>query len=271
MGARRLDVHSHARRPLALTAFSLRILPTTTGHSMAYDIQARPQFYARVAGALYLAVIVLGGLAEGYVANALVVPGDAQATLHAIVQHAQLWTLGLAANLVVPLIAVVQLWIEYMLLRPAGRGLALLFVLLNTASLAVEAVSKLFQLMVLPLASGSTSAADPAHGFSLAALALLGHEIGFNIALLFFGAACLVSGTLIWRSRYLPRFVGGLMVLAGLSYLVASFAELLAPAFAKLINPGILLPVLVGETTFCLWLLIRGVDRRQWDARAALM
>ncbi|PPU68258.1 DUF4386 domain-containing protein [Xanthomonas pisi] len=238
---------------------------------MAYDIQARPQFYARVAGALYLAVIVLGGLAEGYVANALVVPGDAQATLHAIVQHAQLWTLGLAANLVVPLIAVVQLWIEYMLLRPAGRGLALLFVLLNTASLAVEAVSKLFQLMVLPLASGSTSAADPAHGFSLAALALLGHEIGFNIALLFFGAACLVSGTLIWRSRYLPRFVGGLMVLAGLSYLVASFAELLAPAFAKLINPGILLPVLVGETTFCLWLLIRGVDRRQWDARAALM
>ncbi|KLD71589.1 hypothetical protein Y887_05020 [Xanthomonas pisi DSM 18956] len=147
----------------------------------------------------------------------------------------------------------------------------MLFVLLNTASLAVEAVSKLFQLMVLPLASGSTSAADPAHGFSLAALALLGHEIGFNIALLFFGAACLVSGTLIWRSRYLPRFVGGLMVLAGLSYLVASFAELLAPAFAKLINPGILLPVLVGETTFCLWLLIRGVDRRQWDARAALM
>jgi len=43
---------------------------------MVYDIQARPQFYARLAGALYLAVIVLGGLAEGYVTNALVVPGD---------------------------------------------------------------------------------------------------------------------------------------------------------------------------------------------------
>ncbi|NIJ76946.1 hypothetical protein FHT08_002029 [Xanthomonas campestris] len=238
---------------------------------MAYDIQARPQFYARVAGALYLAVIVLGGLAEGYVANSLIVPGDARATIHAIVQHAQLWTLGLAANLVVPLLAVVQLWIEYMLLRPAGRGLALLFVLLNLASLSVEAVSKLFQLMVLPLASGGSSAADPGQALSLVALALLGHDLGFNIALLFFGAACLVSGTLIWRSRYFPRFVGGLMLLAGISYLVASLAELLAPAFARLINPGVLLPVLVGETTFCLWLLIRGVDRRQWDARAAAM
>ncbi|MCC8536966.1 DUF4386 domain-containing protein [Xanthomonas axonopodis pv. poinsettiicola] len=238
---------------------------------MAYDIQARPQFYARLAGALYLAVIVLGGLAEGYVANALIVPGDTHATIHAIVQHAQLWTLGLAANLLVPLIALVQLWIEYMLLRPAGKGLALLFVLLNLASLAVEAVSKVFQLMVLPLASGGVSAAEAKHASSLAALALLGHDIGFNIALLFFGAACLVSGTLIWRSRYLPRFVGGLMLLAALSYLVASFSALLAPAFAKLINPGILLPVLVGETTFCLWLLIRAVDRQQWDVRAAAM
>lgn len=236
---------------------------------MAYDIQTRPQFYARLAGALYLAVIVLGGLAEGYVTNALVVPGDDPATLHAIVQHAQLWKLGLAANLVVPLIAVVQLWIEYMLLRPAGKGLALLFVLLNMASLAVEAVSKLFQLLVLPLASAGASVADPQQAAPLASLALLGHEVGFNIALIFFGAACLVSGTLIWRSRYLPRFVGALMVLAGLSYLLASFAALLAPALARLLSPGILLPVLVGETTFCLWLLIRGVDRRQWEARAA--
>ncbi|QNH11375.1 DUF4386 domain-containing protein [Xanthomonas sp. SI] len=237
---------------------------------MVYDIQARPQFYARLAGALYLAVIVLGGLAEGYVTNALVVPGDDLATIHAIVQHAQLWKLGLAANLVVPLIAVVQLWIEYMLLRPAGKGLALLFVLLNMASLAVEAVSKLFQLLVLPLASADALAADPHQAVALASLALLGHEVGFNIALIFFGAACLVSGTLIWRSRYLPRFVGALMVLAGLSYLVASFAALLAPAVARLLGPGILLPVLVGETTFCLWLLIRGVNLRQWEARAAV-
>lgn len=224
-------------------------------------IQARPQLYARAAGALYLAVIVLGGFAEGYVINAFVAPGDDGATIRAILQNPTLWKVGLTANLVVPLIAVVQLWIEYMLLRPAGKSLALLFVLLNLASLSVEAVSKMFQLMVLPLASSGVPGADAA----LASLALLGHGVAFHIALIFFGAACLVSGTLIWRSGYLPRFVGVLMQLAGLSYLVASFAELLAPSFASMITPGILLPVLVGEATFCLWLLIKGVNVGRWD------
>ncbi len=236
---------------------------------MAYDIQCRPQFYARLAGALYLAVIVLGGLAEGFVTNALVVPGDRLATIEAIVRNPALWQLGLAANLVVPLIAVVQLWIEYLLLRPAGMGLALLFVLLNLASLSVEAVSKLFQLMVLPLATSAAGTPEAAEAHRLAAMAMLGHGTAFNIALIFFGAACLVSGALIWRSGYLPRFIGVLMQLAGLSYLIASFAELLAPSVAEVINPAILLPVLIGETAFCLWLLVKGVNVPRWIEKSS--
>lgn len=234
---------------------------------MPYDIRDRPQIYARLAGAIYLAVIVLGGWAEGMVMNNVVVPGDDVATIQAILAHSTLWTWGLTANLVIPLIAVVQLWIEYMLFRPAGRGLALLFLLLNLASLAVESVSKLFQLMVLPLASGTSGAGvDQA----LASFALMAHGVAFNIALVFFGAACLVSGAIIWRSGYLPRFVGVLMQLAGLSYLVAAFAELLAPSFARAINPGILLPVLIGETSLCLWLLVKGVNVPRWNNRQTL-
>jgi hypothetical protein len=231
---------------------------------MPFDIRHRPLAYARLAGAIYLVVIVAGALAEGIVMNTVTVPGDDAGTIRAILAHSSLWTWGLAANLVIPLIAVVQLWIEYMLLRPAGRGLALLFLLLNLASLAVEAVSKMFQLMVLPLAAGGSG---DALSEAMATFALTAHGVAFNIALIFFGAACLTSGTLIWRSGYLPRFVGVLMQIAGLCYLVASFAELLAPSFARLISPAILLPVLVGETSFCLWLLIRGVNVRKWNER----
>ncbi|WP_237707339.1 DUF4386 domain-containing protein [Xanthomonas oryzae] len=140
--------------------------------------------------------------------------------------------------------------------------------LLNIASLSVEAISKVFQLMVLPLASSATGA-SPEHGFALASMALLGHGIAFNSAPIFFGAACLVSGSVIYRSTYLPRAVGVLMLLAGISYLIAAFAQLLAPEFAATINPGILLPVLVGETTLCLWLLLKGVNRARWDARVS--
>ncbi len=100
-------------------------------------------------------------------------------------------------------------------------------------------------------------------------MALLGHGIAFNSAPIFSGAACLVSGSVIYRSTYLPRTVGVLMLLAGISYLIAAFAQLLAPKFAATINPGILLPVLVGETTLCLWLLLKGVNRARRDARVS--
>ncbi len=226
----------------------------------AYDIECDPQPYARLAGAIYLAVILLGGFAEGFVTNVLVVPGDDAATIAAILQRPELWQSGVLANLFVPLIAVPQLWLEYRLLRPAGRELALLFVLLNIAALSVEAVSKVFQLMVLPLASEAPS---------LAPLALLGHDVAFYVTLIFFGSACLVIGALIWRSGYLPRVIGVLMGLAGVCYLIACFAELFAPSLGRLINPGILLPVLVGEASFCLWLLIKGVDVARWAARHA--
>ncbi|WP_224229769.1 DUF4386 family protein [Xanthomonas oryzae] len=82
---------------------------------------------------------------------------------------------------------------------------------------------QVFQLRVLPLASSATGA-SPEHGVALASMALLGHGIAFNSAPIFSGAACLVSGSVIYRSTYLPRTVGVLMLLAGISYLIAAFA-----------------------------------------------
>ncbi|MBU4435603.1 MAG: DUF4386 domain-containing protein [Alphaproteobacteria bacterium] len=225
---------------------------------MTSRLDERPQLYARSAGALYLLVIVFGAFSEGYLRGLLVVPGDAAATVARIVAKPDLWRLGVAANLVVPLIAIVQLWLEYLLLRPAGRNLALLFVLLNAASLAVEAVSKVFELMVLPLAAGG---GDP-HG--LAAMALLGHDMAFNVALIFFGAACLVSGTLIFRSAYLPRALGILMQVAGASYLVVTASSLFAPKLADVVSPMAFALILSGEGSLCLWLLIMGVRRDRW-------
>jgi len=234
------------------------------------SFEASPQAYARLAGVIYLLVIVFGGFSEGYVMNTLVVAGDAAATARNILGAPDLWRWSVAGNLVVPVIAVVQMWIEYLLLRPVSRNLAWLFVFLNLASLAVEAVSKLFLLMVEPILSGAAGGFAPGQVQGLAHLALVGHDISFNIALILFGAACLVSGGLIFRSGYLPRAVGVLMQVAGASYLVASFSALAAPAFAGVITPWILLPPLVGESSLCLWLLVRGVNLERWRAHPGL-
>ena len=236
---------------------------------MPRSIETSPLFYARLGGALYLLIIVCGAFAEGFVSNKLLVAGDAAASARHILAAPGLWQLGTAANLLVVLLAVPLLWIEYLLLRPVSKPLVLLAVLLNGVSLAVEAVSKLFLLLVLPIlqSPGYRQAWGAAGTAQLANLALRSHDIAFNIALVFFGLTCLVNGYLIFRSGYLPRLVGVLMQVAGASYLLACLAALFAPKLADQLLPGLLLPPLLGESTYCLWLLIKGVNIQKWNDR----
>jgi hypothetical protein len=228
-----------------------------------------PQVYARTGGVLYLVTIVFGAFAEGFVMNKLVVPGDAATTAHNIVASPGLWSAAVAGDLIVPIIAVAGVWISYVLLSPVSKSLILLDVFFTLVSLAVEAVSKLFLLLVLPILSttGYLRAFEPRQLEVLANLALRSHDVVFNIALIFFGCACLVEGYLIYKSGYFPKFIGILMQLAGVCYLIACFAALFAPALSDLITPAILLPPLIGESAYCLWLLIKGVNIDKWNER----
>jgi len=230
-----------------------------------------PQLYARTGGALYLAVIAFGAFAEGFVMNKLVGP-DAATTAHNIMGSRGLWSLAVALDLIVPIIAVAGVWISYVLLSPVSKSLILLDVFFTLVSLAVEAVSKLFLLLVLPILSsaGYAQAFEPRQLQSLANLALESHDLVFNIALIFFGFACLVEGYLLYKSGYFPKFIGILMQLAGACYLVSCFAALFAPALSNLITPLILLPSLIGELSYCLWLLIKGVDIGKWNERMSM-
>ncbi len=98
----------------------------------------------------------------------------------------------------------------------------------------------------------------------MAAQAVELHSYGFGVALVFFGCECLVLGYLIFRSGYLPRTIGVLMQLAGVSYLANSFVMILAPNFAGGAFPAILVFAFVGEASLCLWLLVKGVNVARW-------
>ena len=189
---------------------------------LSRSIETSPVWYARLGGALYLAIILFGGFSEGFV-NGKLMADDAATTAHNILASAGLWRLGTAANLLVVLCAVPLLWIEFQLLRPVSKSLALLGLLLNVVSLAVEAISKLFQLLVLPILQSAdyVRAWGPVRVALLANLALKSHDIAFNIALLFFGFTCLVHGYLIIKSGFLPAVLGVLMQVAVASTKVA--------------------------------------------------
>lgn len=233
-----------------------------------HSIENSPQLYARLGGALYLVIILFGAFSEGFVTNKLVVAEDAAATAHNILAAPGLWQVGLAANVLVVLVAVPLLWIEYLLLRPVSKSLMFLSVLFNTVSLAVEAVSKVFLLLVLPTLANSGYRHSYGAGQLpvLANLAMRSHDIAFNIALLFFGCTCLVNGYLYFKSGYFPKAIGLLMQVAGGSYLVACWAALFAPAWAARLLPGLLVPALIGESSVCLWLLVKGVNVAKWRA-----
>ena len=234
-------------------------------------LPSSPQAYARLGGALYLAIIVFGAFSEGFVMSKLLVSGDAAATARNILAAPGLWKLAVVLNVLLVLCAVPLLWVEYVLLRPVSRNLVLLALCLNLVSLAIESVSKVFMLLVMPVLDNPqyAQALGTQQVAVLANLMLKAHGVAFNVALLFFGLTCLVNGYLIFKSDYLPKVLGVLMQVAGAGYLVSCFAALFAPALADVLLPALLLLPFVGELSLCLWLLIKGVNTTKWNTHAA--
>ncbi len=229
-----------------------------------------PQVYARIAGWLYLAVIGLGVFGEIFVRGALVIPGDVQATASHILASESLWRLGIAGDLVMHLCDVPSMLILYVLLKPVNKDLSLLALLANLVQTAVLVANKMNLVNALALITSATHIGGLPAGEvqTLAYLAIESHEFGFGLGLIFFGFTCLVHGYLLYRSGYFPKFLGILMYLAGAAYLVNSFAMIVAPSVEARLFPAILLPSLIGETAFCLWLIVKGLDISKWPHTA---
>ncbi|MDR7331002.1 DUF4386 domain-containing protein [Roseateles asaccharophilus] len=213
----------------------------------------------RIAGLCYLAIIALGLWTEVFVRGSLVVAGDAAATAQRIAARPELWRLGLAADLLMQLLDVPVIVVLWRLLRPVNETLALTATGLNLVQTAVLVANRVQLLSALDLLTAPAVGAAflPGQREALALLAVQLHGQGFGIGLIFFGAACVIRGALIAHSGVAPRLLGWGLVAAGAAYLLNSFALLLAPALAKLLFPVVMLPVLVGELAFALWLALR--------------
>ena len=234
-----------------------------------HRVEASPQVLSRIGGVLYLIIIVVGLFGEAFVRDRLIVSGDATATAANIRSSEWLWRFHIAAELFLLVCAIALLLILYVLLRPISRDLALLAAFFNLVSIGLEAATTMYLLGALfPLGNaGYLKAFTPEQLYALASLSLKSHGYGFGVSLIFFACFCLVIGYLIFRSGYFPKAVGVLMQIAGLSYLINSFALVLAPAVANRLFPAILLPAFVGEASLCLWLLVKGVNVEKWNRR----
>lgn len=236
------------------------------------SVERSPKRYARIAGFIYLAIILLGLFGEVAVRGTLVVGGDAAATAANISASPLLWRAGIAGDLLMQVLDIPQIVIFYFLLRPVSESLALLaafFNLIQTAVLALNKVTLMVPLLLLDSAASPGSL--PVHDIeALSYLAIRLHDRGFAIGLLFFAFTCLILGYQIYKSGYLPKFLGVLMQLAGISYLVNTMVLILAPALMPSLFPGVFVLAFVGEASLCLWLIAKGVDVPRFEARLAI-
>jgi hypothetical protein len=231
-------------------------------------VETSPQVYARIGGVLYLIVIVIGFSTGFFVRDNLTVSGDATATANNILASQSLWRISIAGDLIVLVCSVALTVILYVLLRPVNKKLALLAVFFNLVEFPIEAVSKLYLFAALFLSGNADylKAFEPQQLHALAKISLKLHDYGFGIDLVFFGFACIIYGYLLFSSGYFPKTLGVLMTLAGLSYLTNSFTLILAPAYAGTILPVLVL-ALIGESSLCLWLIVKGVNLPKWKER----
>jgi len=152
-------------------------------------------------------------------------------------------------------------------LRPVSRDLALVAVFFNLVCIAIEGVAAVsLAAALLPMTNAAyLNAFTPEQLNVMATLSVLSHSVGFGIALIFFGVECVILGYLISRSGYMPRSIGVLMQIAGVCYVINSFALLLSPPLSSRLFPAILIPSLIAELSLALWLLVKGVRAEKWD------
>jgi hypothetical protein len=220
---------------------------------------------ARMAGFLYLIYIVISIFADVLGRSKLIVLGDAATTAGNIMASAWQFRIGFVADLVAAVLFLLTAWVLYVLLKPVNKTLALLFLLLNLGGVAVWCFSDLFLIASQLLLSGTeylrVFQADQLQALAMVSLYI--YKYGFlGIAQLFFGAWLFPLGYLVYKSGFLPRILGVILMVHCVVWLVSALQFFLFPGFIGIPFVGITYisyPLgVISEFGLTLWLLIMG-------------
>ena len=227
----------------------------------------RIRMIARLAGVFSLLTIVGGVFAQAYVSDRLIDFGDAAATANNLLANPGLLRLGYAVYMIEMACQITATALFYELLKPVNRSVNLVAAFLGLAGCVIKAVSRvLFVVPLLVLGGGA-----PYLGVFTAAqrqalsLLLLGiNDRGAGMALIFMGCSTVLTGWLMWRSTFLPRFLGVLGMVSGAGWLTFLYPPLAQRLFLFAAGLGLL-----ASAVLIVWLLVFGVDERSWGEQAA--
>ena len=217
---------------------------------------------ARIAGSLYFIYIVATIFADAS-RTKLIVFGDALATANNILASEGQFRVSFISDILAGVLFLLTAWALYVLLKPVNENIALLFVLLNIGGVAVQCLNMLNLFSAVLLMSG----ADYLKVFQadqLQALAMLFidlHKNGFMIAQFFYGVWLFPLGYLVFKSGYLPKIIGVILMIECFGWLMYPFQFFLFPAYTVISYLSFAIGF-IGEFSLTLWLLIKGVKEQ---------
>jgi hypothetical protein len=221
-----------------------------------------PKRLARSAGILYLLVGIFGGFAEGFVDPKMYVAGNAAATAGNVVANSELVRMGVVAHLLDGTFFVLLAMLLYILLQHVHKSMARAMLVLVALAVGIICFNAVFQFEGLRVATDSAyAAAFGAAGSNALVLLLLDiQHYGTFSAQVFFGLWLVPLGYLAYKSSgMLPKWLGVLLIVGGVSYLVDLVAAFLAPDLSLMIHALVPIPTALAEISMLLYLLVVGV------------
>jgi hypothetical protein len=223
---------------------------------------------ARVAGLLYVLASALGYVRLIYIPTALIVSGNAAATANNIAAHETLFRWGIVSYLLASVLFLFVTFALYRLLEVVDRGLAILMVILGgfmvTPLFFVNAMTDAGALLFARGADFLSVFDKPQHDAFAVLFLNLHHQLDLADSI-FWGIWLVPFGLLVYRSRFLPRFLGVWLMIGCLGYLTFSFAGFLFPDYEdRIFTIGT--PFRMGEVATMLWLVIMGAKEPRLGA-----
>ncbi len=214
---------------------------------------------ARRAGLFYLLVVLTGPFVLLYVPGKVFVHGDATATVNSILAHESLFRAGIAVGIVAEIFFVLTILTLYRLLKGVDAHLATLMVVAILIDVPLAFMGTANQVATLAFAHGADflSVFDKPQRDAIVALLINVDQNGVLVSEVFWGLWLLPLGVLVYRSGFLPRFLGVWLFLNGVAYLVMSATGLFFPEHMTIVR-NVTMPALFGEVVLMLWLLIMG-------------
>ena len=225
---------------------------------------------ARIAGLLYLVNGVTGFFSIIYVPGKLIVSGNTAATANNILASERLFRLGIVSELICAAEFIFLLWVLYRLLSGVNKTHASLMVILGLVFVPIMFVNTLNEIAALTLLRGADflSVFGQSQREALATLFLDLHRYGFVVGWIF-GLWLFPFGVLVFKSGFLPRILGVLLIVAGFGYLADSLIPLLLPSYENMVGRLAGIPLTLGEPAMILWLLIMGAKDQPLAAIAS--